>query len=400
MKIIYISKYASYPPYGFETRQVYFSKSLVKRGVEVKLLISKSNHILFKSVAIDNEVLDGVNIEWLDTLSYKKPYGVARILSWFHFEFVLRNRLRKEKLTSDDVVIVSSLSLLSIWNGIYLKRKFNCKLVLEVRDIWPAVMERIGKVRPSHLFYHFLSSIELKGYQQADSIIGTMPNLKEHVCKRLTHDKEVLWIPHLINPAVKYKITHNYAKELGSIKENRDSVLVGYAGSINRSSALQFFLDAAISFSNKDVHFLILGEGPLRDQFRREYSSANIHFFSKLSQEEVVPFLKDCDILYDGYLKADIYKYGSSRNKYVEYVSAQRPMLVSYDGYPLFVDTYKCGITVEPESVKAIEDGLEYLLQNKEKWTIMAAGAVKMANENLGIESQVDKLLLVLQSDK
>ena len=393
MQVVYISKYAAYPPYGYETRQVYISRSLVQRGMDVTLYTSTSNHILSQRVSAKVETVDGIKVHWISTLSYTKPYGFKRVLSWLHFEWRLRKELRKVSLTDTDIVIVSSLSLLSIWNGIYLKNKFGSKLIFEVRDIWPAVLERIGKISPSNIIFQLLASIELEGYKKADKIIGTMPNLSEHVEKRLGFAKPVLWLPHLLNPNVVYAPKHSFHAALTKLKKNAKNILIGFAGSINRSSALNFFLDAAAQFDTKNVHFLILGEGALKSQYKDKYSSETIHFYDQLPQQEVVAFLKDCDILYDGYMKGDIYRFGSSRNKYIEYASAAKPILVSYSGFPLFVEEYKCGVVVEPESVAAIDTGLKQLLENKESWDMMGQNAIRFSKDMLQLESQVGNLL-------
>jgi glycosyltransferase involved in cell wall biosynthesis len=173
---------------------------------------------------------------------------------------------------------------------------------------------------------------------------------------------------------------------------------VGFAGSINRSSALNFFLDAAARFNAKNVHFLVLGDGALKSEYKKKYNCETIHFFDPLPQQEVVSFLKDCDILYDGYMKGDIYKYGSSRNKYIEYVSAAKPILVSYSGFPLFVAEYKCGVVVEPESAVAIDAGLSQLLENRESWDSMGQNAIQFSSEVFQLEPQVDNLLAFINA--
>ena len=65
---------------------------------------------------------DGVKILLLKTLKFTTAKSFLRILSWFHFEFILF-RLDKKNLPKPDVIIVSSLSILTILNGIFLKKK-------------------------------------------------------------------------------------------------------------------------------------------------------------------------------------------------------------------------------------------------------------------------------------
>ena len=81
-------------------------------------------------------------------------------------------------------------------------------------------------------------------------------------------------------------------------------------------------------------------DGPEREYLKTLAKTKNIFFLDKVSQNEVVEILEQCDFLCDGYLKSELYTFGSSRNKYVEYCLAGRPMLNSYEGFPLFVQEY------------------------------------------------------------
>ncbi|PCJ67882.1 MAG: hypothetical protein COA58_01715 [Bacteroidetes bacterium] len=397
MNIIYISKYASYAPYGIETRHVYISKELVKRGNEVKLYISNANHQLSLVPKLYEDKIEGVDIEWLNTLKYKRAYGAKRILSWIHFEIILRRKLHKLS-NVPDLVIVSSLSLLSILNGIWLKKTYGCKLVFEIRDIWPLVLTRISSLSKKNPMYKVLEYIEKKGYSESDLIIGTMPNLKEHV-DGVVPNKKVVWIPHLINPSIIHERKHTYEKELGELRKTKNTKLIAYAGSINKSSSIEILLKAASIMKHEDIIFVFLGNGPLLSTLQTKYSQENIRFFDKIRQSEVVAFLSDCDILYDGYLESDIYRYGNSRNKYVEYCLASKPIVVSYDGYPFFVSEYDCGLVVKPESEEELVKAFQLLVQkDDEELNQLGRNALNFAQTNLRIDKQVDKLLEDIKS--
>ena len=374
-----------------DTRHIYLSREMVKKGNDVTLYLSDSNHQLKQLPNEYSQNIDGIKVNWIKTVKYQKAYGIRRILSWFDFEFKLRKELKKQAHV--DVVIISSLSLLSIFNGIYIKKKHKSKLVFEIRDIWPLVLRRISTITRLNPFYRLLSYAEKRGYKEADLIVGTMPNLASHVKATITENKKVIWIPHLINPTLNYLKNHSHQDELLAFNKEFDKVIC-YAGSINRSSSIELLLKAASSESMKPVGFVLLGNGPLLDEFKLKYSRQNIRFFNKIPQEEVVSFLNECDILYDGYLNSDIYKFGNSRNKYVEYCLAAKPVLIGYEGFPLFFEEEQCGIIVEPESVQAIIEGIQ-LLVNKDHNDLIKMGenAHRFATNYLNVSVQTEKLL-------
>tara|TARA_B110000902_G_scaffold251339_1_gene311498 strand:+ start:733 stop:1587 length:855 start_codon:yes stop_codon:yes gene_type:complete len=276
-----------------------------------------------------------------------------------------------------------------------LKKKWGSKLVFEVRDIWPLVLTRLSNVSKLNPIYRLLRHIETKGYKTADMIVGTMPNLKKHVESSVKSAKKILWIPHLVNNTVDYLCTHRYATELQSIKGN-GGIIVGYAGSINKSSALTYLLQAAVYLSKKgeNIHFVLLGEGPSLVELQNKYNTSNIYFYNKIPQNEVVAFCRDCDVLYDGYLKSDLYEFGNSRNKYVEYCLAKKPIVLAYSGFTHFVEEYDCGTVVSPESTPALISGLEMILQKQAvELSRLGQNAYTFAMNNLNLEKQVDHFL-------
>ena len=54
-------------------------------------------------------------------------------------------------------------------------------MVFEIRDIWPLTLVEEGKYSRLNPIYCVLRLLELCGYKYADLIVGTMPNLKQHV---------------------------------------------------------------------------------------------------------------------------------------------------------------------------------------------------------------------------
>ena len=366
---------------------------MANRGHNVKVFTSTSNHFLFSQPEEYQESFDGITVHWLKTVNYYNPYGFLRIISWFDFELKLFFKLRKLEIQKSDMLIVSSLSLLSIYNGVYLKKKFGCKLLLEIRDIWPLVLNRISNFSQFNPFYLLLQWLEKFGYKNADLIIGTMPNLASHVRNVIGKSKEVIWVPHLINNKINYVTKHRHTDFFNRIKLQFKEI-VCYAGSINRSSGLEYIIDAFNDKDLKDYALVLLGDGPQKKILRERTNSDNIFFFDKVPQNEVVGLLKECDILYDSYLRSKLYKFGTSRNKYVEYCLAAKPILISYQGFPLFVEQYQCGNVIEPESSKAIIQGILKMTSLNLKFrNKLGDNALKFAQDNLNVTKKVDEIL-------
>ena len=189
--IWFISALVSTPSSFQAPRNFCLMRALSKIGYNVTIITSDSNHLakppIFQS-ASHKEEIEGLKVVWLRTLKYIKTNSIRRILGWIDFELQLL-RLNKKELPSPDVIICSSLSLLTILNGFLLKRKFQCKLIFEVRDIWPLTLVEEGGYSRFHPLILLLAAIEWLGYCYADEVVGTMPNLQEHVSDVLGYER-------------------------------------------------------------------------------------------------------------------------------------------------------------------------------------------------------------------
>ena len=158
--IWYISKYVA-PPYAAKVsaRGFLILRALAEMGHNCTLITSDSNHLIsaptFNGPTM-RETLDDVCVHWLKTWKYKTARSFGRMLSWFDFEWQLF-KMPKIALPRPDVIIVSSLSLLTILNGLWLRKKYGCKLIFEVRDIWPMVLVESGGVGRKNPFVFFLA---------------------------------------------------------------------------------------------------------------------------------------------------------------------------------------------------------------------------------------------------
>ena len=389
--IWYISKYAVTPKYGFETRQFIFSKYFAKQGHNVSLISSRSSSLKnrpdFKSLYIKDEI-DGVTCYMLNGISIKLGFNLKRIFSWMQFEIQLRRWARKNK-KKPDVIIISSLSLLTILNGIFFKRKYKAKLVFEVRDIWPLTLLEVGNFSKINPFYWFLRMIEKRGYRKADLIVGTMPNLKEHIQKSIKSNFKFTYMPMGFD-------TENLYFEQKEWQLPNDKFIVGYAGSIGNANQVEDMLKAAeILENNNEIIFAILGDGPLKDILQKKYSHLkNVIWFPKVEKKFVNSFLEQCNVLINNWKNKPIYKYGVSPNKWIDYMYAAKPIIVSYSGYPCIINDAECGEFVEAENPKALSDAiLRYSKKDKSELDIIGQKGKDYLLNNLNYNKLSKKYL-------
>lgn len=362
MMVWCISKYVSPPQYGGLTRLFYIAKEFCNIGLDVLLISSDADHYAKypSSRNVYNfEKYDELSHIWIKTYKYSKSASLKRFISWLDFEYKLF-RFDRSKYEKPDVVIVSSLSLFTIIYGIYLKKVYNCKLVFEVRDIHPLTLTEeygVSKWNPMVLLMGFLEKI---GYKKADLIVGTMPNLKEHVCEIINDEKEVLHAPIGIPEMWFNEVIPSDL--IDSLFPDNNQFVVGYAGSMGISNALDPFIEAIEKLSaEKDIYFVMVGDGDLKFTYIERLSGlVNVKIGPKISHNDIPYFLSKCDLLYFSARDSKIWKYGQSLNKLIDYMMAGKPIVASYSGYPSMLNEANAGIFIPPNDPDSIVKAIYY----------------------------------------
>lgn len=369
--IWYISKYASPVKYGFGTRHFYLAREFNRLGGNTVIIASDSNHLAHipvRDCKYYQETLDGIETWWIRTIKYRGAASFRRILSWLDFELKLW-LMPKQKLPCPDVVIVSSLSLLTVFNGFLLKRKYGCKLIFEVRDIWPLTIVEEGGFSPWNPLVMLLGMAEKFGYRHADVIVGTMPNLQEHVANVMGRPMNCLCVPFGYDPALyaqQQALPENYADKYIP----KGKFIVGYAGSIGLTNALDPLIDCAIAMKdNAHIHFLLLGSGDLLETYKNKVKGlSNISFAPKVGKAQVQAVLASCQILYFSVKDSQVWRYGLSLNKLIDYMMAAKPVIASYNGYPSMVNEADCGRFIPADNVAVLQQTIaEYAEMSKEQ---------------------------------
>ncbi|USA46482.1 glycosyltransferase family 4 protein [Acinetobacter sp. C26M] len=364
MNIWCISKYASPAKYSkMPARLFYLCQEWIKSGHNVTLFTSDANHLAEFPETTDiynKEIIDTVPVYWLKTKKYKKTTSLGRILSWFDFERLLFC-FKRSSVEKPDVVIVSSLSILSILYGFFLKVKYKAFLVFEIRDIWPLTMTEEAGFSKWHPLVLFIGLVEKFGYKVSDLIVGTMPRLDLHVENILGHKHFNFHCAPLGFHPENYNVTFNDIENPFSKIIPSDKVVVGYAGSMGITNSLEPFISVIKDlkcFSN--IHFIMVGSGDLRAKFETDLLECdNVTFLPRIQQNEVKFLLEKCDILYLSTQHSKVWNYGQSMNKVVEYMLAAKPIVASYTGYPTMINEASCGVFVSPKEGEHVEVGIK-----------------------------------------
>ena len=408
MNILIITKYASSEFEGIETRIVSIAKKFVSyHNAKVTLVSSDSNigAVFKKYKYIYNlEKISNIDIIRIKTLKYFKTTSFRRILSWFDFEMKVFF-MPKKYHNKPDVIIISSLSLLTIINGYFLKKMYNSKLVFEIRDIWPLYLEvemGFSKYNPIIIL---LGLIEKFGYKKSDLIIGTMPNLKSHITNAYDiRNKKVECIPFGYDENI---ISSNNFIENDFINRSIlnipiNAFIIGFAGSMGIGNGLDTIFEVIPKFANRvDVYFLFMGDGVLKDNYIKICQNfKNVIFLPKvIDRKKVAQLLSISDIVYFGSLNSRFWDYGWSPNKIIDYMMAGKPVLASYSGYLSMLNEADCGYVVKAEDPNELLKIInELLLIDKNELVKKGLNGRKWLVENRNYSILADNYYKLIES--
>nr|HIL76348.1 glycosyltransferase WbuB [Rhodospirillales bacterium] len=354
-----INQYASTPNSGMGGRHYYLAKELAKQGHKVYLVAASYTHLLRNPPVIDDaykvEPVAGFSFIWLKAPTYQGAHDKKRVLNWFYFSWKL---LKLPKIISDkpDVILYSSPSLVPYIAAKYLAEKLKCKLVFEVRDIWPLTLIELGGYSPKHPFIRLMQWVEDKAYCDSDAVLSNLPNAVEHMVQRGMERKKFTWIPNgfdMDEVAQTEPLTKNSLAELPKGK-----FIVGYTGTIGVANALESFIDAAsLAKSDDTLAWVLVGAGKEKPNLQikcKNLGLSNVYFVNSIPKTQIQTMLSQFDVCFIGWKSEPIYRFGTAPNKVPEYLYAGKPIVHAFSGYGDPVNIANAGISVSAESSHAI----------------------------------------------
>lgn len=366
-RIWLISKYSRLPADGvYPARGFSLLREMARHGHDCTLITARHDWSLASLRSIPGrevKMVDGVRVVTLNVLGYRRAKSLRRILGWLHFEARLL-AMRMNDLPRPDAIIASSLSLLSVINGMVLKCRFRSLLVFEVRDIWPLILTENGGFRRHNPLVRALGLVEWLGYKYSDRIVGTMPNLEAHVRTILGYHRPVACIPMGLPDEMVAGCVAEFPAHLESVFPRAEFV-VTHAGSIGIDNALDTLLEAArLLRDDPRIAFFIIGKGDLVDGYRSACADLpRVVFADSVPNKYVQPVLQRSSVLYFAAHPTVVLDYGQSLNKLIDYMYSARPVIGSYSGFPSMIDESGCGEFVPAGDASALASALRVWAQ-------------------------------------
>ena len=117
--------------------------------------------------------------------------------------------------------------------------------------------------------------------------------------------------------------------------------------------------------------------------FRLKGDKKNIIFLKPLNKRDLSRLMNSCDIGMQLLANIPAFYYGTSPNKFFDYLSAGLPVFTNYPGWvaDLIIEN-NCGFVCVPESPELFADKIVDIIKNKSSLKKMGQSAFSLAKTN------------------
>lgn len=383
MKILYFHQYFSTPSGAGGVRSYQMARRLVERGYQVTMVTGR-----YKGCKTGLEgpfergvrrgMVDGIAVVEID-LPYSNSLGLfKRSLTFLRF---VRRTLGFVFREDYDVLFATTTPLTVGLAGIagrWLRRK---PFVFEVRDLWPELPRAMGVIR-NPVLLGMMSLLEWASYRSANRLIGLAPGIVDGIARRGVPRERIA----LVSNGCDLDIFGDEARPWRPQGVGEHDLLAIFPGAHGVANGLDAVLYAAAELKRRgrdDIKLLLIGDGklkpPLRERAQRE-GLANVLFEEPVDKSRLAGLMAASDIGLQILANVPAFYYGTSPNKFFDYIAAGRPVLCNYPGWVAdLIAQNGCGFVVPPEDPARFAAALEQAAADRAALRRMGGNARALA---------------------
>lgn len=171
-----------------------------------------------------------------------------------------------------------------------------------------------------------------------------------------------------------------------------------FTGTHGMANGLDAALDAAAELQKRgrdDIKLVFVGQGKLKAELvsrAKKEHLVNVIFHEPVNKAKLSGLMKSADVGMQLLANIPAFYFGTSPNKFFDYISAGLPVLNNYPGWlSKMIQKYECGFSIPPEQPKLFADALEEAAENKEALKSMGNRARLLAESEFDRHKLADK---------
>lgn len=386
MRVLYFHQHFSTPQGSAGIRSYEMARQLIAQDHQVTMVCGsygggKTGLTMPFSRGMRRGLVDGIDVIEFD-LAYSNNDGLLK-RTWLFLKFALRSVWLA--LTQPyDVVFATTTPLTAGIPGIiarWLRRK---PFVFEVRDLWPELPKAMGVIRNPAILAA-MSVLEWASYRSAHRLIGLSPGIVEGIVRRGVAREQVALIPN----GCDFRIFGEPSASWRPAGVSQQDLLAVFAGTHGPANGLDAVLDAGKQLKERgrrDIKLLLIGQGKLKPQLRQRAELEgldNVIFHDPVNKDRLSGLMTSVDIGMQLLANVPAFYYGTSPNKFFDYIAAGLPVLNNYPGWLAdMITKEQCGFAVPPDDPNKFADALEKAADDRQILCEMGSKARTLAKRD------------------
>lgn len=281
-----------------------------------------------------------------------------------------------------DVVVVSSPTFFSIFSAWFLAKIKRARLVVEVRDLWPAIFVELGVLTNRQAIW-LLERLELWAYRAADAVVVVSEGFRDDLIGRGVDPDKVHTIRNGVD-VTRFRPGGDPRPGRQGLGVADGDVLALYIGAHGISHGLVSVADVAPLVVDAGVHLAFVGEGAAKAQLEArvdELGASNVSLHPGVPRDEVAGLLAAADIclvplrdvpLFSTFIPSKIFEYFGSGKAVVGAVRGEPAEILRAGG----------ALVVEPEDSEALGAAIRELALDPQRRASMGTAARAYVEEH------------------
>ena len=395
VKILYFHQHFVTPKGAGAIRSYAMARKLIARGHSVTMVCGRAQGGTTGLTGnFENGrrrgIVDGIDVIELN-LEYSNSDGFTKRIKTF-LSFALRS-VQIALNEKYDLVFATTTPLTAGIPGILARWLRGKPFVFEVRDLWPELPKAMGVIK-NPLVLWAMGVLEWVSYRSAHRLIGLSPGIVEGIKARGVPAERIAMVPNGCDLDI-------FASEVEPWRPEGigpDELMAVFAGTHGMANGLDAVLDAAAVLKRRgraDIKFLLIGNGKLKPhlQLRAQREGLeNVVFHDPVNKARLAGLMRATDVGMQILANVPAFYYGTSPNKFFDYISAGVPVLNNYPGWLAeMIESNGCGYAVPAADPAAFADALELAAAERDQLVVKGERARELAEREFDRRVLSDK---------
>ncbi len=357
MRVLYFHQHFSTPLGSVGVRSYVMARRLLARGHQVTMVCGSYRGGV---TGLDGPFVNGCrrgSVDGIEVIEFDLAYSnsdgfLKRTLTFVRFA------LRSTRLVFSlryDLLFATTTPLTSGIPGVLARWLCRKPFVFEVRDLWPELPKAMGVIR-NPLVLWAMSALEWASYRSAHRLVALSPGIAQGIVRRGVAPERVTIVPNGCDMTLFAEAETPWRPD----GVRPDDLLAVFAGTHGIANGLDAVVAAAAELKRRgraDIKLMLIGQGKCKPELERQAQRLqldNLLFHEPVNKARLAGLMARTDVGLQVLANVPAFYYGTSPNKFFDYIAAGIAVLTNYPGWIAeMIEEHRCGHAVEPDDPRA-----------------------------------------------